>query len=132
MAISEHQVNNVLRVYGDQLLQIIKNSDTKASDKISIYTKARRKTIINDIISHIIERITKSVPHDNVENEVFKTFESDYREPFAINKGRHNELIFKEIDGNDETINSVSIEDSEFLTNKLIVITKKTLEKNMK
>ena len=35
------------------------------------------------------------------------------------NDDRLNKLIFKEIDGNDETINSLSIENSKFLTNKL-------------
>jgi hypothetical protein len=43
-----------------------------------------------------------------------------------------NGLIFKEIDENGETINSLSIEDSNFLTNKLKEITEETIDKNMK
>lgn len=56
--ITAYQINNVLRVYGDQL---------------------RRGKISN----------------------------------------RYNEFIFKKIEGNGETINSISIKDSKFLTNKL-------------
>ncbi|MGB5991108.1 MAG: DVU0524 family FlgM-associated protein [Desulfobacterales bacterium] len=126
MVISAYQVNNVLRVYGDQLRQSMicnrsEGTDTNTPDKISISAKTRRETIIDDIISNIIERITQFGPHDNVEKEVFKKLESEHGKPLAINEDRHNELIFKEINGKDETINSLSIEDSKFLTNKLVV-----------
>jgi hypothetical protein len=126
MAISEHQINNVLRVYGDQLRQSmisnrIEGTDTNTPDRISISAKTRQETIIDDITSNIIERITQSGSHDNVEKEVFKKLDGEHGKPLAINEDRHNELIFKEIDGNCETINSLSIEDSKFLTNNLEV-----------
>lgn len=59
MAISEHHVNNVLRVYGDQLRQSMicnrsEGTDTNTPDKISISAKTRRETIIDDITSNII------------------------------------------------------------------------------
>jgi hypothetical protein len=58
----------------------------------------------------------------DVEKKVFKRLESEHEKPLAINKDRHNELIYIEIDGNSGTINSLSIEDSKFLTNKLMEI----------
>ncbi|MDH4206170.1 MAG: hypothetical protein OEV45_11655 [Desulfobacteraceae bacterium] len=126
MVISAHHVNNVLRVYGDLLRQSMisirsEDTDTNTPERISISAKTRRETIIDDIISNIIERITQFGPYDNVEKEVFKKLESEYGNPLSINEDRHNKLIFKEIDGNDETINSLSIEDSKFLTNKLVI-----------
>lgn len=135
MAISAHQVNNVLRVYGDQLrLSMISNRpediDISAPDRIGISAKVRRETIIDDIASNIIEKIIKSGSQDNVEKEELKTRESEHLTPMVMNdEDRHRELIFKEIDGNDETINSLSVENSKFLTNKLSVITKKTIKK---
>jgi hypothetical protein len=134
MVISAYQVNNVLRVYGDQLCQGMTSNraggtDTNAPDRISISTKTRRKTIIDDIISNIIERITQFGPHDIVEKELFKRLESEHGQPLALNEDRHNKLIFKEIDGNGETINSLSIENSKFLKDKLLVISKKSTEK---
>ena len=63
------------------------------------------------------------------EKEISKKLGSEHGKSLAINEDRHNELIFKEIDGNGETINSISIEDSKFLTNKLKDIKKKTVEK---
>jgi hypothetical protein len=125
MIISAHHINNVLRVYGDQLRQSMisirpEGTDTSTQERISISAKTRRETIIDDIISNIIERITQLGPHDNVENEVSLNLESEHKKSITINEDRHNKLIFKEIDGNAETINSLLIEDSNFSTNKLV------------
>lgn len=124
MVISAHHVNNVLRVYGNLLRQsMISNrsegTDTNNPERISISAKTRRETIIDGIISSIIERITQLGPRDNVKKEVFKSLETKHGNPLAINEDPYNKLIFKEIDENGETINSLSIENSKFLTNKL-------------
>jgi hypothetical protein len=116
MGISAYQINNVLRVYGEQLRRgrisdRQRSIDTVAPDKISISTRARRETIIDDMTSNIIERITQFEPYDNVESE--------HEKPLTNNEGRHNEIIFKEIDVNGETVNSFSLEDAKSITNKL-------------
>jgi hypothetical protein len=126
MVISEHHINNVLRVYGDQLRQSMipsrpEDTDTSEAEKIGISAKSRRETILDDITDNIIERITQSIPHANVEKEVFKKLRSEHENPLVINEDRHNKLIFKEIDENGETINSLSIKNSRFLSNKLVV-----------
>ncbi len=134
MPISPHQINKVLRVYGDQLCQSRSSNqseanDAKAPEKISISTKTRRETIIDGITANIIERITQPGLYNNVEKSAAEKLESEHGKPLGINEHRHNKLIFKEIDGNAETINSLSLEDSKFLTNKLMVITKETGKK---
>ena len=126
MVISEHHINNVLRVYGDQLRQSMissrpEDTDNSEPEKIGISAKSRRETILDDITANIIERITQSVPHTNVEKKVFKKLRSEHENPLVINEDRHNKLIFKEIDENGETINSLSIKNSRFLSNKLVV-----------
>ena len=135
--ITAYQVNNVLRVYGDQLRQgrvsiRPKNTDAALPDRISISTKARRKTIIDNITANIVDKITQYGPYDKVEKEVFEKLENEYGGNLTITGDNPNGLIFKEIDKNGETINSLSIEDSNFLTNKLKEITKETIDKNMK
>ena len=121
--ITAYQINNVLRVYGEQLRRgRISNwkrpADSNSPDKISISAKARRESIADDITSNIIERITQSEFNDNVENTVFKTLESEHGKSLNINDSHHDELTFKEIEENGETIKSISIEDSKLLTNK--------------
>jgi hypothetical protein len=137
MLITAYQVNNVLRVYGDQLRQgkIVgrsKDGDAQLSDKISISAKARRKTIIDNITSNIVNKIMQFGPSGKVEKEVFEKLENEYGAQLTVSTGNSNGLIFKKIDDTGETVNSLSIEDSSFLTNKLKEITKETIDKNMK
>ena len=131
MPISPHQVNNVLRVYGDQLCQtrISKQPaavDADESQMIGISAKTRREAIIDGIASNIIKRITQSESHDKAEAAVFENVENEHDKPAPIFKDSRGKIIFKEIDGNTETVNSLSLEDSKFLTHKLSITTLKT------
>ena len=137
MLITAYQVNNVLRVYGDQLRQgkiagRSKNRDAQLQDKIVISSNTRRKTIIENITSNIVDKIMQFGPSGKVEKEVFEKLENEYGAQLTVSGDNSNGLIFKKIDDNGETVNSLSIEDSSFLTNKLKEITKETIDKNMK
>jgi hypothetical protein len=136
MVISPYQVNNVLRVYGDQLRQNRvsgkpKDGNTRLPDKISISAEAKRKAIIDSVASNIIGRITQHGPHEDVEREVLKKLENEYGAHLSVAGKGPTELIFKVIDENGETMNSLSIEDSNFLRYKLEEIAKDTVDKNM-
>ena len=127
MPISPHQVNNVLRVYGDKLRQSrisnkLEDTDAGEPERISISAKTRRETIIDGITSNIIKRITQSGAYNKAGAKVLEGIESEHEKPSAIHENRRNKLIFKRIDGNAETINSLSIEDSKFLMHKLRII----------
>jgi hypothetical protein len=124
MIISAYQINNVMRVYRDQLNQSRisnkqKNTNALSSDKVSISADARKKSIIDKTASNIIERITQSESHDDAEKTEFSEIDDEYDSNPAKNKKRSTELIFKAIDENGETLNSLSIEDSNFLSYKL-------------
>jgi hypothetical protein len=128
MPISPHQVINVLRVYGDQLYQSkIFNQpegiDAREPRRTSISAKTRRQIIIEGIASNIIKRITQTGPDEDIEKETFKKLENEDGKHLPTNTRGHNKLLFKKIDGNTESINSLSIEDSKFLMNTLRVIT---------
>ena len=136
MVISTYQVNNILRVYGNQLRHnriSSKSNDGNVpqSDKISISVEAKRRAVIDKISSDIIEKITQYGPHDNIEEEVFKKLENEYGANLAITENTPADLIFKVIDENGETMNSLSVEDSKFLKHKLEEITKETVNNNM-
>jgi len=120
MVIPVYQVNNVLRVYGEQLRQnrgLDKPSadNIHQPDKISISSEARRKTIVDKISSQIVGRITKYGPNDDVEKEIFKKLEDQYGARLEIAGEGSSDLIFKVIDDDGETVNSLSIDDSKFL-----------------
>ena len=136
MVISTYQVNNVLRVYGEQLRQNRladkeKSGDASSPDKIDISSEAKRKAIVDKIASDIVDRITQFGPHENVEKEVFKRLEDDYGANLAVAGNGSTDLIFKVIDEDGETMNSLSLEDSKFLRYKLQEITRDTVNRNM-
>ena len=136
MVISTYQVNNVLRVYGEQLRHNRlagkeKSGDARTPDKIDISSEAKRKAIVDKIASDIVDRITQFGPHENVEKEVFKKLEDEYGAHLAISEKGTTDLIFKVIDEDGETMNSLSIEDSKFLRYKLHEITRDTVNRNM-
>ncbi len=137
MVISSYHVNNVLRVYGDQLRQSKlsnrpKNSKISSPDRINISDKAKRKAIVNKIASEIVEKITNFGPQENVEEEVSKNLENEYGVQLDITRKSPNDLLFKIIDESGETLNSLSIENSEFLRYKLEEVNKETAEKSQK
>ena len=136
MVISTYQVNNVLRVYGDQLRQNRLSSKAKTGenpvpDRLDISTGAKRKAVIEKVASAVVERIVKYGPQDEMEKEVFKKLEDSFGAPLVIDLGHPEELLFRVIDEEGETINSLSIEDSSFLTHKLMDITRETVDRNM-
>jgi hypothetical protein len=136
MVISTYQVNNVLRVYGEQLRQNRladneKGGDARSPDKIDISSDAKRKAIVDKIASDIVDRITQFGPHENVEKEVFKKLEDDYGAHLTVAGNGSTDLIFKVIDEDGETMNSLSLEDSKFLRYKLEEITRDTVNRNM-
>ena len=136
MVISTYQVNNVLRVYGEQLRQnrLVdkeKSGDVRSPDKIDISSEAKRKAIVDKIASDIVDRITQFGPHENVEKEVFKRLEDEYGANLNVAGNGSTELIFKVIDEDGETMNSLSLEDSKFLRYKLQEITRDSVNRNM-
>jgi hypothetical protein len=136
MVISTYQVNNVLRVYGEQLRQNKlsdkqKDGEARSPDKIDISSEAKRKAIVDKIASDIVDRITQFGPHENVEKEVFKKLEDDYGAHLTVAGNGSTDLIFKVIDEDGETMNSLSLEDSKFLRYKLEEITRDTVNRNM-
>jgi len=133
MVLSVYQVNNVLRVYKDQLrhgrpMNRSVDSQKPTPDKISISTEAKRKILVDKIASDIAGRITRNGPQDNIEKEVFKKLENEYGTQLDIDEEESNDLIFKSIDESGETIKSLSIEDSQFLAHKLHDIARDTVE----
>ena len=133
MVLSVYKVNNVLRVYKDQLRQgrSLQRRDGNARpqpDKISISGEAKRKIIADRIAADIASRIAQNGPKDNLEKEVFQKLEDAYGSQLEVSGKGTKDLIFTSIDDNGETIKSISVEDSEILAYKLHDIARETVE----
>jgi len=133
MSLSVYQVNNVVRVYKNQLrhgrtLNRGSGNARPVPDKISISGEAKRKIIVEKIASDIASKIQQNGPQDTLEKEVFEKLENEVGTQLEISEKGTSDLIFKSIDENGETLKSISIEDSEFLAYKLQDIVRETVE----
>lgn len=136
MVISSYQVNNVLRVYGDQLRQgkVTRKSGgnpASSADRLEISADAKRKSLIDRIASKIVDRILEEGPRDEVEKEVFKKLQDEYGAPLTVLPEETEGFVFRVIDDKGDALHSLSIEDSNFLTQKLRQITTETVDRNM-
>lgn len=136
MVISSYQVNNVLRVYGDQLRQgktskWTGESPHSAPDRIDISGGAKRKILVERIASQIVARILSDGPRGEVEKQVFKKLQDEYGAPLSVSPKEVEGFVFKVIDEKGEALHSLSMEDSSLLTQKLKEITTETVDKNM-
>jgi hypothetical protein len=136
MVIASYQVSNVLKVYGDQLRQGKTARKTGESlppsaDLVEISGGAKRKALIDRISSKIVDKILQEGPRDDMEKEVFQKLQEEYGAPLTVSPEEAEGFLFRVIDEKGESLHSLSIEDSNFLTQKLKEITTETVNKNM-
>jgi len=135
MVLSVYQVNNVLRVYKDQLRQnrgagcAAGQNRHVPEDRISISAGAKREAIVDKIAADITSRVTKYGPQDALEKEVLKKLKNEYGAILDVDRKDSGRLIFKVIDKEEESINALSIKDSNFMAHKLQEITRETVDR---
>ena len=108
MVIHPHQVNNVLKVYSEQLrhgkvTKRIKNTKEDREDRITISAEAKRRAIAEKLTTDMIEKIAKEGKKGGTES-----FNLENRSDIYSNG---NQLTFKIIDEYGESTKKVSIED---------------------
>jgi hypothetical protein len=136
MVIDSYKVNNVLRVYGDQLRQskaVRKTGECSepSTDRVDAPGGAKRRALIERIAATIVDRILQEGPRDDMEKEVFQKLQEEDGESLAVSPESLKGLLFRVIDGKGESLHSLSIEDADFLTQKLKEITTETVDKNL-
>jgi hypothetical protein len=137
MNITTYQVHNVLKAYTRQLSQSKRlphnkgAAEQRRADRISISVQARRKAIIDNVTSDIVNRIIREGPCEEMEQEAFKQLENEYGNSLSVNN-EDSKLVFKVIDKEKgEVTKTLSIEDSKFLKDRLEEITKSKVDDQM-
>jgi hypothetical protein len=138
MLIPSHQIHNVLKVYGKQLsqtrmLERQKELDRKQPmDNVNISAEAKRQSIIDKVAADIVDRITRSGPQDDVEKGIIDKLEGEIGESVSFNSRREDKFVFNVINSdNQKTTNTLEIENSMFLINRLEQLAKEAVDKNM-
>ncbi|RPH49283.1 MAG: hypothetical protein EHM85_14375 [Desulfobacteraceae bacterium] len=116
MVISAYQVNNVLRVYHDQLRHgkvssRPVNDMTRSPDQVSISTGGKRKAVIDKIASSIADRINQTDSRNVIGKEELRELEGEFGVQLDVSQDDSTNLVYKMIDDHGETINLLTIED---------------------
>ena len=138
MYIPSYQIHNVLKVYSRQVSQsrIIerqKNLGDKASvDRINISTEGKRKVIIEKVASDIVDRITRFGPQDNIDHTIVSQLQDEFGQEIEFNKTNDSEFVYNTIDNNNnKQTNSLPVNGSSFLVERLQEIAQEEVDKNM-
>jgi hypothetical protein len=142
MVISPYQVNNVLRVYSDQLRQgkiahRPKDGSGQAPDQVSISSEARKNAIIERIAANVLENVTQRFSGKSgaqggegeagMETAVFERLQEQVGRQLVVDRNPNAGFVFKELDEDGETTRTLSLEDSKFLTHRLKSIINETV-----
>ena len=116
MVISAYQVNNVLRVYHDQLRlgkvsSRPSNNLTRAPDQVSISTMGKQKALIDQISSSIADKINQYGTRNEIGKEALKELGGEFGVRLDVSRNDSSDLVYKMIDDRGETINLLTIED---------------------
>lgn len=116
MVISAYQVNNVLRVYHDQLRygkvsSRPANNLTRSPDQVSISTGGKRKAVIDQISSSIADKISQYGTRNEIGKEALKEIGGEFGVQLDVSRNGSTNLVYKMIDDHGETINLLTIED---------------------
>lgn len=125
MVISAYQVNNVLRVYHDQLRNSRTsgksvNNPTQSPDRVTISSNAKQKAVNEKIASSIANKINIYGTKDETGNERLKKYEGNPEIQSKVSQNISDDLLFKMLDEKGETINMLNIEDIKSSDNPLL------------
>lgn len=138
MQIPSHQIQNVLKVYSKQLSQgrMIEGQKDAGSlpsvDMAIVPANEKRQAIIDRVTAEIVEKITSFGPHHAVDHQADDGLRDELRKPDKLNPAVKGQFVFRVIDDNNrKTTNTLSVEDSSFLIQRLEKLAREAVEKNM-
>jgi len=134
MFVPSYQMHNVLNVYSKKLRHNITTKDQNTSekppaDRVDLTSEGKRRATIEKVSKEIFDKIIRfgsqtDSPHQKSE----QTKRTRDKEIAAVQKNKAG-FVFNVIDTiNKKTTNTVSVEDSSFLIQRLEQLSKDTME----
>ncbi|MEW5948930.1 MAG: DVU0524 family FlgM-associated protein [Thermodesulfobacteriota bacterium] len=139
MTITNYHIQNVIRAYGRQISRthnpnkVQRTEEQEQLDRISISAEAKKRQVIKDIASEVIDRLTHKQNWSGFEREILNKLSQEYGRPLDIQEEETgSNIIFKVIDEKDrEVVKCLSFEDSEYLQKRLFELTELVVQENM-
>jgi cell fate (sporulation/competence/biofilm development) regulator YlbF (YheA/YmcA/DUF963 family) len=134
MFVPSYQMHNVLNVYSKKLRHNITTKDQKASeesasDRVNSNSEAKRRATIEKVSKDIFDKIIRFGSQiDSSHQKSEKMTRKLDKETASTHKSKAG-FVFNVIDAiNKKTTNTVSVEDSNFLIQRLEQLSKETME----
>lgn len=138
MEIPSYQIHNVLKVYSRQISQSRisgRNNGLNGKnsvDRINISAEAKRQGIIDKVASDIVERITRFGPQDDVDHEIVGKLQEELGQPIEFKSHEKPEFVYNTIDNNNQKVkNTLSMENSDFVMQRLEQLAKNAVDEKM-
>ena len=138
MYVPSYQMHNVLNVYSNQLRQNMvsegkSNVPAKPqSDKIHLSPEGKRQAMIEKVSKDIIDKISRydSLKESGQRNTEYENINTD--NGVLPHKTENKTFVFNAIDSiNQKSKNTLSVDDSSFLIQRLEELAKKASDKKM-
>ena len=133
MYVPSYQMHNVLHVYSKQLMQNIHSVGEKSTlgkpreDKLSLTLEGKRQTTIDKVSKDIFDKITRFGSQAESQQRISDQIKGKPDKERASAKMDKAGFVFNVIDTiNKKTTNTVSVEDSNFLIQRLDQLAKGT------
>ena len=134
MFVPSYQMHNVLNVYTKKLRHNIKSKDQNKSgkppaDRINLTSERKRRATIEKVSKEIYEKIIRFGSQADSSQSKSKQIKGKVNRKLASAKTNKTGFVFNVIDTiNKKTTNTVSVEDSSFLIQRLEQLSKDTME----
>ena len=138
MQIPSYQIQNVLKVYSQQLSQgkvpdknKFANVNKISADSVTISPEGKRQTIIDKVASNIVDRIITEGPKEKTQEKIFSQIEKEVGKNNNFTKEK-NQFTYTKIDENNQKIiHTLSVEDSKFIVRRMAELARKIADSNM-
>jgi len=138
MQIPSYQIQNVLKVYSQQLSQgkvpgknKFANVNKISADSVTISSESKRQAIIDKVASNIVDRIITEGPPKKTQEKITSQFEKEFDKNINFTKEK-NQFTYTKIDENNKkTTHTLSVEDSKFIVQRMTELARKIADSNM-
>jgi len=136
MFVPSYQMHNVLNVYSKKLRHNMTSGNRKnlserlSADQVSLTPEGKRQATIEKVSNDILEKITRLGYRKGVDQQPTERAKDGVEKETAADDGRETTFVFNVIDTiNQKRRNTLSVEDSSFLINRLEQLSKEENDK---
>ena len=138
MYVPSYQMHNVLNVYSKQLRQTMASEEKSKmpqkppSDRISLSPEGKRQATIEKVSKDILDKISRYSSLDETRRQITEYAKSNSDKDTLPHKTENKTFVFNAIDSiNQKSTNTLSVDDSSFLIQRLEQLAKKASGKKM-